>query len=283
MDADLDLFMNHSTWSNSKCKPVSFREANDDRQCIASLKDKDSNLQNIQLDVVQAVTYCTCCFGRWDYVWSTSLTITTYLIKLTSISQLMDCSSSPAGLPQCNRMGGSIRVSVSHTSHTTPYHTTPIRMSRAVSTTNVTSDAGASLQRERLSEDTTEKVPQTREEQNISAETSDASVLWVDWDDPGDPMNPKKWVVQLLFCPIGNNLNLTYYSSWPYRQKWAATIVVSSFTFISPVSSSMIAPAAAQVSEQLGITSNVLVAMTTSIFILGYGEYFLYAPPHRDF
>ena len=43
----------------------------------------------------------------------------------------------------------------------------------------------------------------------------------------------------------------------------------------------MIAPASAQVAEQLGITSNVLVAMTTSIFILGYGEYtyFLYIPP----
>ena len=37
----------------------------------------------------------------------------------------------------------------------------------------------------------------------------------------------------------------------------------------------MIAPAAAQVAEEFGITSNVLVAMTTSIFILGYGEYFL--------
>ena len=73
-----------------------------------------------------------------------------------------------------------------------------------------------------------------------------------------------------------------YYSSWPYRQKWAATFVVSSFTFITPVSSAMIAPAATQVAEQLGITSNVLVAMTISIFILGYGEYFLpvyYAPP----
>ena len=62
------------------------------------------------------------------------------------------------------------------------------------------------------------------------------------------------------------------YASWPYRQKWAATIVVSSFTFISPVSSAMIAPAAAQVAEDLNITSNVLIAMTTSIFILGYGE-----------
>ena len=75
------------------------------------------------------------------------------------------------------------------------------------------------------------------------------------------------------------------FSSWPYRQKWAATIVVSSFTFISPVSSSMIAPAAAQVAEDLGITSNALVAMTTSIFILGYGEYYIFPVlrwPHHD-
>ena len=41
----------------------------------------------------------------------------------------------------------------------------------------------------------------------------------------------------------------------------------------------MIAPAADQVAEQFGITSNVLVAMTTSIFVLGYGEqYFQYGP-----
>ena len=74
-------------------------------------------------------------------------------------------------------------------------------MSRAASKTNTTSGAAASLQGERLSEDTSEKVPQTRAE-NVSSETSDASVLWVDWDNPGDPMNPKKWVVRLLFVQL---------------------------------------------------------------------------------
>lgn len=52
---------------------------------------------------------------------------------------------------------------------------------------------------ERLSEDTTGTerlgVLQTKPEE----ETSDANVLWVDWDGPGDPMNPKKFVVRLLF------------------------------------------------------------------------------------
>jgi hypothetical protein len=47
----------------------------------------------------------------------------------------------------------------------------------------------------------------------------------------------------------------------------------------------MIAPAADQVAQQLGITNNVLVAMTTSIFVLGYGKYFLYYAPgaHANF
>ena len=87
---------------------------------------------------------------------------------------------------------------------------------------------------------------------------------------PWRPNESEKVGRTTSFCPIGGDL--TTYTSWPYRQKWAATIVVSSFTFISPVSSSMIAPAAAQVAEELGITSNAIVAMTTSIFILGYGE-----------
>ncbi|KAJ7696698.1 MFS polyamine transporter [Mycena rosella] len=71
----------------------------------------------------------------------------------------------------------------------------------------------------------------------------------IDWEGPDDPLNPK---------------------NWSRRKKWAATLVVSAFTFISPVSSSMIAPASAQVAEQFGTTDDVLIAMITSIFILAF-------------
>lgn len=76
-------------------------------------------------------------------------------------------------------------------------------MSRAKSTNilpiitykSATSEADAPFQNERFNlkfklselEDTTEK------------ETSDDTVLWVDWDGPGDPKNPEKWVVRLIF------------------------------------------------------------------------------------
>ena len=36
----------------------------------------------------------------------------------------------------------------------------------------------------------------------------------------------------------------------------------------------MIAPASTQLAEEFGITSNVLMAMATSVFVLGYGESF---------
>ncbi|KAG2157948.1 MFS polyamine transporter [Suillus bovinus] len=83
----------------------------------------------------------------------------------------------------------------------------------------------------------------------LPATTNNADVLIVDWDGPDDPQNPK---------------------NWSYRRKWAATIIVSSFTFISPVSSSMIAPATSQVASTFGIESDVILALTTSIFVLAY-------------
>ncbi|TDL17023.1 MFS polyamine transporter [Rickenella mellea] len=87
------------------------------------------------------------------------------------------------------------------------------------------------------------------------------SVLIVDWDGPDDPANPK---------------------NWPFKSKWAATAIVSAFTFISPVSSSMIAPAAAQVAEQFGIKSEVEIAMTTSVFVLAYAVGPLFLGPMSE-
>ncbi|KAG6835039.1 hypothetical protein H0H93_005353 [Arthromyces matolae] len=78
---------------------------------------------------------------------------------------------------------------------------------------------------------------------------SDDKTIVVDWDGPDDPANPK---------------------NWEYRRKWAATIVVSSFTFISPISSSMVAPATLSIAADFGVTNSAIIAMMTSVFVLGY-------------
>lgn len=59
--------------------------------------------------------------------------------------------------------------------------------------------------------------------------------------------------------------------SWSYGRKWAATAIVSAFTFISPVSSVMITPASGQVAQEFGVTNDVVIALMTSIFVLAYG------------
>ncbi|OAG37112.1 hypothetical protein AYO21_08647 [Fonsecaea monophora] len=71
----------------------------------------------------------------------------------------------------------------------------------------------------------------------------------VTWEGSEDPENPKNWT---------------------YRKKWAATLIVSSFTFISPVSSSMVAPALDKIGQDLGITEDLEKSLTLSIFILAY-------------
>ncbi|KAF9031107.1 MFS polyamine transporter [Hymenopellis radicata] len=71
----------------------------------------------------------------------------------------------------------------------------------------------------------------------------------VDWDGPDDPGNPK---------------------TWSYKRKWGATITVSLFLLMSPISSDILAPAGSALGEDLGIHSQVLLAMTVSVFILAY-------------
>lgn len=61
------------------------------------------------------------------------------------------------------------------------------------------------------------------------------------------------------------------FPSWKYSKKWASTVIVSLFTFISPVSSAMVAPATSQIVEEFGVHSSVVQAMMTSVFVLGYG------------
>ncbi|TCD61997.1 hypothetical protein EIP91_007637 [Steccherinum ochraceum] len=73
--------------------------------------------------------------------------------------------------------------------------------------------------------------------------------LIIDWEGPDDPQNPKNWT---------------------FKHKWAATTVVSAFTFTSPLASSMCAPASSKMAEEFGVHSIVVTEMMTSTFVLAY-------------
>lgn len=71
----------------------------------------------------------------------------------------------------------------------------------------------------------------------------------VAWTRPYDPDNPKTWTM---------------------RKKWAAVVIISFFTLISPVSSTMIAPCMTAIGRDLDIPSQFDQALTLSIFLLAY-------------
>ncbi|KXN88346.1 hypothetical protein AN958_07491, partial [Leucoagaricus sp. SymC.cos] len=74
--------------------------------------------------------------------------------------------------------------------------------------------------------------------------------ITVTWKGSHDPDNPR---------------------NWSNRRRWTVTLVVSLFTFISPVGSSISSPALPQISRDLNIPpGSVLENMTLSIFVLAY-------------
>ncbi|KAJ3907516.1 MFS general substrate transporter [Lentinula edodes] len=74
--------------------------------------------------------------------------------------------------------------------------------------------------------------------------------ILVQWNGPKDPDNPR---------------------NWSKKKRWTVTLVVSLFTFISPVASSISSPALPQISSDLHIRpGSILENMSLSIFVLAY-------------
>jgi hypothetical protein len=89
----------------------------------------------------------------------------------------------------------------------------------------------------------------------------------VTWDSDDDPLNPKncKQKDTLLFgCLYTDQI------AGSMKRKWAATFIVSAFTLVSPISSSMISPALTSISAEFNITNAVEAQLTLSIFVLAY-------------
>ncbi|KAF9498482.1 MFS general substrate transporter [Pleurotus eryngii] len=66
------------------------------------------------------------------------------------------------------------------------------------------------------------------------------------------------------------NLDSANPRNWSSRKKWTAAGIVSLYTFVSPLASSMMAPGLLQVAEQYHVTNPTTLAMTLSIFLLAY-------------
>ena len=71
----------------------------------------------------------------------------------------------------------------------------------------------------------------------------------VTFNGPDDPADPK---------------------NWPSKKKWACTFIVAGFTFISPLTSTMVAPGLPSIAKEFNITNIVELQIVLSIFVLGF-------------
>ncbi|KZT20801.1 MFS general substrate transporter [Neolentinus lepideus HHB14362 ss-1] len=98
--------------------------------------------------------------------------------------------------------------------------------------------------------DRNEQVPQDGEGESAIPEDKKEEVLENLEDDwQHDPINPR---------------------NWSGRQKWLVVSLVSLYTFVSPLASSVMAPALPEIAVHYGITNATVVAMTLSIFLLSF-------------
>lgn len=89
-------------------------------------------------------------------------------------------------------------------------------------------------------------MPILRRKSTVKSVRGDHIVCWKGETDPEDPKN------------------------WKTGRKWAATVLVSLFTFMAPLSSSMIAPCLDQMAKDLDVTNQLEKTMMLSIFILAF-------------
>ncbi|KAJ5907581.1 hypothetical protein N7495_000263 [Penicillium taxi] len=81
---------------------------------------------------------------------------------------------------------------------------------------------------------------------------TDISLGIVGWESQHDPENPQNFATS---------------------KKWALLGLISAFTFISPLASSMFSPAITIVAEDFHETNETVIAFSVSIFLLGYTLY----------
>lgn len=93
----------------------------------------------------------------------------------------------------------------------------------------------------------TSATPSTVVQQRFPETDLDRGV--VGWDGQDDPNNPQNFST---------------------GRKWGLIALISAFTFISPLASSMFSPAVRYIASDLKETNQTILSFTVSIYILGY-------------
>lgn len=67
--------------------------------------------------------------------------------------------------------------------------------------------------------------------------------------------------------------------NWPLGKRWTGVFIISLYSFLSPLGSSMMSPGLPQVATKYGITSETILALSLSIYLLSFAiSLILFAP-----
>ncbi|KAJ5855513.1 uncharacterized protein N7529_009457, partial [Penicillium soppii] len=103
-----------------------------------------------------------------------------------------------------------------------------------------------------------EKQARMREATNLAPSPDPRDPDLVNWNGPDDLENPKNWEM---------------------KKKWLIVLIVSTYSLISPLSSSMVAPSLTAIGKDLDIPAGVQQAVAMSIFVLAYAVGPLFVGP----
>lgn len=93
----------------------------------------------------------------------------------------------------------------------------------------------------------------------LDAKENAASSLEDDWEH--DPMNAR---------------------NWPSSKKWTAVCIVSFYTLIPPLASSMMAPGLPEIAAKYGVTDTVTTALILSVFLISFAIGPLFMAPMSE-
>lgn len=100
-----------------------------------------------------------------------------------------------------------------------------------------------------------------------STQVDDEDPNLVEWEGDDDPCHPQNWKRRRKWIAIALGMYSVYIS---FIISHLLISTVSAFTFMSPVSSSILAPSLASIGRDLNITSESERALCLSIFVLGF-------------
>ncbi|KAJ3064575.1 hypothetical protein HDU98_012030 [Podochytrium sp. JEL0797] len=124
-----------------------------------------------------------------------------------------------------------------------------------------TADSGSKVMSSSAAPSTASTAAPSNEFEKATPSTPPTKEQLMIQDDPEAQLEPKQDVA---------NPNSSNPREWPRSKKWRAVAFASMYTFISPISSSMIAPALRTIAYDLKITTVIEMEMTLSIFVLAY-------------